>query len=130
MNNLLDKNFMICVDIILHSYGEDKKDFELIDIDFPEKYSVTDEMVENDIHCAMRLESLQECAVEEVCEYGDFTPWLHKQLWILYGVEQSYRVRIGFNFFDKVDIFTGEVDTDVVFEFNILEENVDITNYL
>ena len=40
----MNNNFEIYAKVILHSYGEEERDFEVLDINFDEKYIPTEEI--------------------------------------------------------------------------------------
>ena len=121
----MNNNFEIYAKVILHSYGEEERDFEVLDINFDEKYIPTEEIYKENSKKAIYMDAIYNLAIEEVSDCGQTFKLIHKELWNKYKEDQSYKICIGLNFKDTRD-FYNEVDIDVDFEYEELEIGLDI----
>lgn len=123
------KEYIINAEVILHSYGPEESDFEVIDIDFPEEFLTDEEMWKSNPDKASYMDTLIEMASEELNEYSETMQTIHKYFWKSHDEEMAYRVKVNLSFHDTCD-YWGEYDTEVYADYEILEENIDMELYL
>lgn len=131
-------------EIVIHSFGAGVQEFEVLDFSFPDierentqleqkltgDKSFTEKQKKDIMGAIYKNEALCESLAEELSEYGDITPCIHKELWEKFSEEKTCRIIVSFDDFrDNIDYFTGEYDWDYDWEYSILEE-VALEQYL
>lgn len=116
--NATKEKYMVYADVILHSFDETEKGFEVIDIDISEKY--------------YRAEygGIIDLTHEYLSEYGEIIADIHRDLWEMYNSENCYKLHVGLNYKDERDCMTGEINTEVNYGYEIVEIDIDIVPYL
>lgn len=125
----MKSSYMIYAEVIIHSFGLNKADYEVIDISFDDEYNVSQEIYEKNSERALEMDALRELAIEELDEYGETICEIHTELCEKYGNEYSCRVRVGLDF-ESYKVASGEIEVDVDYEYDLVETEVDIEPYL
>lgn len=115
-------SYMIYLDVIVNIYGKEKSEYEIFDISYDDKYNNPS------------MAGILELACEELGNHGPTMDDICESLIEKYGENRLYKVHVGMSFRDTRD-FEGEIDTDVIFEYETYgttfnETETDILSFL
>lgn len=117
LQDLWKRNYMVTAEIVIHSWGKAKDQYEVLDVNILTKRNSF-------------TEGIIEMAEEDLTVYSGIIDATNKKYGpnnIIY--EKGYKVLIGLNYETSRDYF-GEIDVDSSYDMCLLENNIDIAPYL
>lgn len=129
----------VVANVVIHSIN--KKEFEVMNIDFvsevydqlSKEYATLKEnnkeipriLIEN----LCSIEGIRDDATMDLDDYGEVSKNINKELWDKFQKEMFHTVKVELFYETTRDYWTGEVDTDVDYEYELLGSSFEYEDY-
>ena len=129
----------VVANVVIHSIS--KNEFEIMDIDFiSEEYDRLSKefsnLQENNKEISRKLieglcfiDGIRDYATMDLNDYGEVSKDINKELWDKFQKEMFHTVKVELFYETTRDYWTGEVDTDVDYECELLKSSLEYEDY-